>query len=237
MNQGSVVVNVTSSLTGQVVAGTSAWSNNTLTFTPAGRWSYGGTYTIHASSQDANGVSLPAIVQTFSTPPIFVGYPVPLSVNNPEAITPAPDGSLWFTLTNNAIGRITPTGNITEFNMATLTSYSGSPNGIVAGPDGNLWFTGTGPYVGSITPSGQISIYAVGSSGNGITVGADGNLWFLETSGRIGRITTGGLFTDFPSSVSTSLYSIPWGIALGSDGNLWFAGQTSIGQLLPSRLP
>jgi peptidylprolyl isomerase len=39
---------------------------------------------------------------------------------------------------NNKIGRITPTGTITEFPVP--TSKSG-PLGISAGPDGNIWFT------------------------------------------------------------------------------------------------
>jgi virginiamycin B lyase len=37
----------------------------------------------------------------------------------------------------NKIGRITPSGAISEFPIATKSS---GPVGIVAGPDGNLWF-------------------------------------------------------------------------------------------------
>jgi sugar lactone lactonase YvrE len=40
--------------------------------------------------------------------------------------------------TNNAIGRITTSGTITEYAIPTSGS---SPNGITVGPDGNLWFT------------------------------------------------------------------------------------------------
>jgi virginiamycin B lyase len=67
------------------------------------------------------------------------------------SITEGPDGNLWFTeWSGNKIGRITPSGTVTEFTIPTAAS---SPNGIVAGPDGNIWFTETdGGKVASIAP-------------------------------------------------------------------------------------
>jgi hypothetical protein len=61
--------------------------------------------------------------------------------SQPDRITPGPDRNLWFTESANPgrIGRITPTGTITEF-TAGLTPDS-TPVGITAGPDANLWFT------------------------------------------------------------------------------------------------
>jgi hypothetical protein len=55
-------------------------------------------------------------------------------------IAAAADGNLWFTLgDNDALGRITVGGRITQFSgMAAGTV----PLGIAAGPDGDLWFTG-----------------------------------------------------------------------------------------------
>ncbi len=56
------------------------------------------------------------------------------------------DGNLWFTevvynqqyeLIGSKIGRISPSGTITEFSVPTAKS---GPDGITAGPDGNLWF-------------------------------------------------------------------------------------------------
>src|SRR5437588_6350752 len=53
-------------------------------------------------------------------------------------ITAGPDGNLWFIESNvNKIGRITPTGTVTEFDIPT----AGDPSSITAGPDGNLWFS------------------------------------------------------------------------------------------------
>jgi virginiamycin B lyase len=69
----------------------------------------------------------------------------------PVAITPGPDGNLWFTENSgNKIGRITPVGVIQEFDLPHPNS---APLGIVAGPDGNIWFAESGSdLVGRITP-------------------------------------------------------------------------------------
>src|SRR5262249_14893496 len=57
----------------------------------------------------------------------------------PSSISAGPDGNLWFTEPDaNQIGRITPAGQITLFNVPTPGSQ---PTGIAAGPNGNLWFT------------------------------------------------------------------------------------------------
>ena len=50
-----------------------------------------------------------------------------------------PDGNLWFTESDRGtIGRITPSGTITEF---PLEEQESGPYGITVGADGNLWFT------------------------------------------------------------------------------------------------
>ena len=59
----------------------------------------------------------------------------------PNAITAGPDGNVWFTEKNQgavvgAIGRVTPSGSVTEFTEKVV----GSPEGIAAGIDGNLWY-------------------------------------------------------------------------------------------------
>jgi streptogramin lyase len=62
-----------------------------------------------------------------------------------------PDGNLWFTeYWGNKIGRITPTGTITEFPIPTKGAGS---VGIALGPDGNLWFTEFATNkIGRVTP-------------------------------------------------------------------------------------
>ena len=103
-----------------------------------------------------------------------------------------PDGNLWFTEQNaNKIGRITPTGAITEFPLPTPWA---APSGITSGPDGNIWFTEKAANkIGRITPTGAIREWALptpAAAPNKITSGLDGNIWFTEQgSSSIGRIT------------------------------------------------
>jgi virginiamycin B lyase len=65
-------------------------------------------------------------------------------------ITSGPDGNLWFTEQDgNRIGRITPTGQITEFPITTAHS---APSEITSGPDGAVWFIeGSSNRIGRIT--------------------------------------------------------------------------------------
>jgi len=59
--------------------------------------------------------------------------------SSPAAITSGPDHNLWFVEQNtDKIGRITLTGNITEYAIPTSNAH---PFFIAAGPDLNLWFT------------------------------------------------------------------------------------------------
>ncbi|HEY5173597.1 MAG TPA: PQQ-binding-like beta-propeller repeat protein [Acidimicrobiia bacterium] len=61
----------------------------------------------------------------------------PLSANAvPHGITAGEDGALWFAESkSNELGRITPTGTVTEYGIAT------SPEDVTAAADGNEWVT------------------------------------------------------------------------------------------------
>jgi streptogramin lyase len=154
-------------------------------------------------------------------------------------IVTGPDGNLWFTENDpvfNAIGRITPSGHVTEFKLPT---DGGNPFGITVGPDGNLWFTENfGDKIGRITPSGQFTEFPIGLAHQftqGITTGPDGNLWFCENGGHaIAKMTTSGQVTQYPLSSSMS----PVNITTGPNGNLWFTdkGTHSVGEITTSGL-
>jgi virginiamycin B lyase len=153
----------------------------------------------------------------------FTPFPIPLANAQPFGIAAGADGNLWFTqarLGHGEIGRITPTGAITEFSLP-----SGAPGDITPGPDGNLWFTldfGTTGGIGRISTAGVITEFTLpeGASPNpgGITTGPDGNLWFTD-GGSVGQITPAGTITEFSLSLDPSVEA--GAITTGPDGNLW----------------
>ena len=101
----------------------------------------------------------------------------------PQGITAGRDGNLWFTEAfASKIGRITPSGAITEF--PTPTRRSSPSYGITMGREGNLWFTEEGAnQIGRITMGGRIAEFPVPtpeSQPTGITATPNGNLWFTE---------------------------------------------------------
>jgi streptogramin lyase len=157
------------------------------------------------------------------------------------AIAAGADGNLWFADSGNrAVGRITPSGAVTEFAFSTAI---GAPYGIGAGPDGNIWVTtdaGTGRQdsIVKISPAGAITSFQAGTRTGGgfgtgpesIAAGPDGNLWFTEYwSNRIGRMTPSGALTEFPIPTPESS---PRGIVAGPDGNVWFVEAANRGSAI-----
>src|SRR6476620_7792943 len=80
-------------------------------------------------------------------------FHLPHQESHPQGIACGPDGNVWFTeQAGDAIGRITPEGEVTEFSLPA----DAAPKAIAGGPDGNVWFTESGQ-IGRITPGGQIT--------------------------------------------------------------------------------
>lgn len=167
-------------------------------------------------------------------------FPVPGSNVNgayPISIASGSDGALWFTeYLQGKIGRVTTTGNVTEYPVPFYTGGASIPPGagsapedITLGPDGALWFTdvGTGPQFGTIrrvSTSGTITPYLVFNQTLGITTGPDGALWFTTVEDSIGRITTSGVVSKFPipGLSNPQIDGVPNRITAGPDGALWF---------------
>jgi len=63
-----------------------------------------------------------------------------------RGVISGPDGNLWFTEANrDKIGRITTSGQITEFPIPTTNSAPFSaPTGITPDPEGYIWFADSG---------------------------------------------------------------------------------------------
>ncbi len=192
-------------------------------------------HTVVAQVTATNGggsvsVSTPA---SASVTPSFTEYALPKESYSiyPYAITPGPDGNLWYTDFNSGkIGKITTSGTITA--EYPLPKDSG-PLGITQGPDGNLWFADYATSkIGKITTSGTITEYELpkGSGPLGITQVPGEGLWFTDAeSNKIGKITTSGSITEYELPKGSE----PRDITLGSDGNLWFTenGTAKIGKI------
>lgn len=161
--------------------------------------------------------------------------------SQPLALTLAPDGNIWFADVWSAYGRITPSGELTLFQMPE-PSY---PSGIAVGKDGDLWIAASSPqskpFIARVSLAGdvldQFPLPATAGEPRGIVSGPDGAMWFTESAG-IGRLTSSGVLTEFPLPQGNGS-GTPYQIAVGPDGNLWFIEyfpQTSgrIGRLTPS---
>jgi streptogramin lyase len=144
-------------------------------------------------------------------------YPVN---GGPLYIAAGPDGNLWFTeQVANKIGRMTTTGDLTEFPLPP----GRGPMGICAGPDGNVWFTEyNGARIGRITKNGSVTEYPLPPNATfpyGIAVGSDGNIWFTERGvNKIGRLQVfipGDTNDDGDVSVADVFYLINYLFAGG----------------------
>jgi streptogramin lyase len=131
-------------------------------------------------------------------------FPVPTAESFLYGIAQGPDGNIWFTESQGGlldigpaggkIGKITPSGTITEYATPTDASV---PTLIASGPDGNMWFTESHVnQIGVITPAGAISEFPIPTADSGpagITAGSDGNIWFTEgLASQIGKLVPTG---------------------------------------------
>ncbi len=166
--------------------------------------------------------------------------PTYITSSEPTGIAAGSDGNLWFTESaTNKIGRITPTGVISEY---ALPGMGRQPGEIASGPDGNLYFTVSDNsggasasaslgLIGKITPAGVVSVFTPPSkprSISSVAAGPDGNVYFTEdydpgsqpiSGSSIGWITPGGEILGVPV---VSPQDLPRSLTGGPDGNIWF---------------
>ena len=130
------------------------------------------------------------------------------SGSDPVEIVAGPDGNLWFTDdgATRAIGRITPSGQITEF---TSRPEPRRPPGRDRGRArrqpvvhrrGHDHGDRADHPVGRRSPSSRSGLNPVQPSRSQIAAGPDGNLWFTDqgTTRAIGRITPSDRSPSFP---------------------------------------
>ena len=144
-------------------------------------------------------------------------FPLPTANAWPGEITTGADGNLWFTERPvDKVGRITPTGMITEIGNLS------SPGSITTGPDHNIWFASSiAPVVGRITPTGSVTLFPTPEVPHQIRCGRGNDLLFTEPrANRIATITTSGIVTESPAIPR----SAPTGITSGVGRRVWFLG-------------
>ena len=155
-----------------------------------------------------------------------------------DATTIAMDasGNIWFTdPSSNAIGKQTPSGTVTEYNLPTDEAW---PDAIATGPNGNFWFIeDDSDQIGRITPTGGVSEFALpsdNSSPTSIVSGPSGDIWFVDVgNNEIGKITPTGKVTEYPVDSSITLDG---SITTGPDGNLWASAENDSGNGLLLRM-
>jgi virginiamycin B lyase len=146
-----------------------------------------------------------------------------------SAITAGPDGNLWFTEAKR-IGRITPTGRVTEFD---------DPPGVIrdyvriVSDRGSLVATDSAGTTWRISTTGVATAQRWRPGGLSAT-GADGAVWAFDWQAkRITRATPAGRLTSYEGFDE---YFFPYSMAAGPDGNLWATGarDSRIWRLSPS---
>jgi streptogramin lyase len=170
------------------------------------------------------------------------------------------DGNLWYTAsfyadfpgTNSGtiVGRITPAGDVTNFNigLTAVLAQEGVGGGITAGPDGNLWVEigdgthGETPGVRRFSLDGQLSDVIPGSRAlSEMVTDANGNVWGLVWYNTVERITPDGTVTNFPLPATpqpfdpAELDPLRMTLTAGPDGNIWFSDPyaNQIGNITP----
>ena len=183
-------------------------------------------------------------------------FRVPTDNSQPRYITVGADGNLWFTEGNEFftpnpdpetggtfhrnIGRITPTGEITEFRIEGRDFNNPLPtqcdcllNDIVQGPDNILYFTTNSNSLGRITTEGTVQPFIETPFPVGGALARHGDdLWISDFNAHsIWRYNIpNGVFTEFPISNLG-----PSSIAVDTDGIVWFADAVLVDPSSPAQ--
>jgi streptogramin lyase len=126
-------------------------------------------------------------------------FPIPTPGADARRITWS-NGYLWFTeCTPNQIGRMSPTGEMTEFALPSAPGERHCPQGMSASPDQNLWYTDTeAGVIAYLTPDGistEVAVLAASSPQALYLVGGD-SFWFTGYAGHLGSLSWAGEITS-----------------------------------------
>ncbi|MGE5407902.1 MAG: hypothetical protein ACM3NV_04765 [Syntrophothermus sp.] len=122
-----------------------------------------------------------AAAPALAAPAVNGTFPVK-GVETNNKIVAGPDGNMWVTVSGaeageNDVARITPSGEVQEFELAGIQQASG----IAVGPEGRLWVTGVNA-VASFSPgdpktSSKATENPAIAGNSPIVAGPDGNMW------------------------------------------------------------
>ncbi len=175
----------------------------------------------------SSGDGIGEVTPTGPTTASITGYTFPNSGTNVNrslhAIAAGPGGDVWFTetVTNNGIaqfeiGKITPSGTITEYAQPTGgTDPLTSGGGLTEGSDGNLYVAESGTdQIGQVIPSTPPTFNqfpnpdtsAINAGGAlDITQGPDGKIWYTQSSPQAVVKLAIGAGTPSPSPTSSPI--------------------------------
>jgi virginiamycin B lyase len=148
-------------------------------------------------------------------------FPLAAATDRADIVTPGPDGNVWFLGSSesatgqsiNLVGRVTPTGCISEFRFELVNHAIASS--FAADPEGNLWLAADDE-IARLAPSGAMTEFPL----------------------PLHRHATAGPCTD--ATLTTCEPSAATAIALGPDGHVWFtncpgSGITQLVQISAAR--
>jgi len=119
-----------------------------------------------------------------AAPTIEGTFPLNAEVSTNNKIVAGPDGNIWLTVNDetNDVARVTPSGQVEEFDIEGILS----PEGIAPGPDGNLWITDVekAAKFNPGNPTGTDESFTVAGIGANaqIVAGPDGSMWVASNN-------------------------------------------------------
>ncbi len=143
-----------------------------------------------------------------------------------DAIVAGRDGNIWFAEDAHGvarIGRITPTGRLTEY----VLPPESNPLALAAGPDGIAFVGHPTATLGLISYKGKVSAihFKTDIDIKSIAYDSSGSLWYAGCDG-VGRLTRSHAVRDYLVEGGCNGRA---GVSVASDGLAWFSAGGHIG--------